>query len=310
MQRLDTNSPDFQHTLEKTIRERGGNPSNPSVATNVNTILNAIQEQGDEALLSYAKQWDGVPQSATAAELEVTPAEIDAAWHAASNETIDALTLAADRIRAFHVKQREESWTIQSDDGTFLSHRVIPLNTVGIYVPGGTAAYPSSVLMNAIPAQVAGVSNVIMATPSPQGPIAGAVLVAARIAEVSRVFRVGGAQAIGAMAYGTSTIPRVDKIVGPGNVWVAAAKRQVFGTVDIDMIAGPSEICILATRNGGASAEVLAADLLSQAEHDTQAMAPLNGKFRHCHDRLSPKSPLTMSVWRSQRGIWKMPFES
>jgi len=273
MQRLDTNSPDFQHTLEKTIRERGGNPSNPSVATNVNTILNAIQEQGDEALLSYAKQWDGVPQSATAAELEVTPAEIDAAWHAASNETIDALTLAADRIRAFHVKQREESWTIQSDDGTFLSHRVIPLNTVGIYVPGGTAAYPSSVLMNAIPAQVAGVSNVIMATPSPQGPIAGAVLVAARIAEVSRVFRVGGAQAIGAMAYGTSTIPRVDKIVGPGNVWVAAAKRQVFGTVDIDMIAGPSEICILATRNGGASAEVLAADLLSQAEHDTQAMA-------------------------------------
>ncbi len=275
MQRINTKDDDFDTRLKSAIQDRGSDPHNPEIAGRVESIIQTIRRQGDKALLSYAKQWDGISSDAVLTDLEVSADEMDDAWKQVSTETIAALQCAAERIHTFHVKQREQGWSIDTDDGSRLAHRIVPLNRVGIYVPGGTAAYPSSVLMNAIPAHVAGVSEIIMTTPSPQGPIAPAVLAAARIAKVDRVFRIGGAQAVAAMAHGTSLIPKVDKIVGPGNVWVATAKRQVFGTVDIDMIAGPSEICVLATRDGGATAEHIAADLLSQAEHDTQAMACL-----------------------------------
>ncbi len=235
-------------------------------------ILLDVRRRGDEALVEYTRRFDRVDVKA-AADLEVPRAELDAARDALPAEQRAALEAAAERVRRFHDHQRAESWSIADADGTRLGQRVTPLDRVGLYVPGGLAAYPSSVLMNAIPAKVAGVCEVVMVTPTPDGIRNAMVLGAAAIAGVDRVFAIGGAQAIGALAYGTDTVPAVDKIVGPGNAYVAAAKRRVFGTVGIDMIAGPSEILVVA--DGSARAEWVAMDLFSQAEHDEVAQAIL-----------------------------------
>ena len=233
-------------------------------------IIARVRRDGDMALLELTQRYDGARLDA----LEVTVEEIDTALSAIAPPLLDALRQAAARITAFHKPQLREGYTITSDPGITLGQRVLPLNKAAIYVPGGTAAYPSTVLMNAIPAKLAGVRLLVMATPPRKdGTIPPLVLAAARIAGVDRIFKMGGAQAIAALAYGTQSVPAVDKIVGPGNAYVAAAKRLVFGTVDIDMIAGPSEIMIVA--DGGNDPRFIAADLLSQAEHDRMSSAIL-----------------------------------
>ena len=233
----------------------------------VRKILQDLKERGDEALLEYTNRFDRYDLSVE--HLRVTPDETRLAYDSVTEEEIAALKEAAERIRRFHERQRQESWRYY-EDGISLGQMVRPLATAGIYVPGGKASYPSSVLMNAIPAKVAGVDRVIMCSPFPEGQTRPHVLVAADIAGVTEIYKVGGAQAVAAMAFGTETLPRVDKIVGPGNIFVALAKRQVFGIVDIDMIAGPSEILIVADHSANPS--YVAADLLSQAEHDEEAM--------------------------------------
>ena len=233
----------------------------------VRKILQDLKERGDEALLEYTHRFDRYDLSVE--HLRVTPDETRLAYDSVTEEEIAALKEAAERIRRFHERQRQESWRYY-EDGISLGQMVRPLATAGIYVPGGKASYPSSVLMNAIPAKVAGVDRVIMCSPFPEGQTRPHVLVAADIAGVTEIYKVGGAQAVAAMAFGTETLPRVDKIVGPGNIFVALAKRQVFGIVDIDMIAGPSEILIVADHSANPS--YVAADLLSQAEHDEEAM--------------------------------------
>ena len=240
----------------------------------VRNILQDVRQKGDEALLEYTRRFDhyDVPVE----DLRVTPEEIQQAYRQVKPEQVDALKLAAGNIREFHQRQVQESWEYRKDD-ILLGQIVRPLEIVGIYVPGGKASYPSSVLMNAIPARVAGVERVIMCSPAPRGEFSPHVLVAADLAGVTEIFKVGGAQAVGAMAFGTHTIPRVDKIVGPGNIYVALAKRMVFGVVDIDMIAGPSEILIVA--DDSARADFVAADLLSQAEHDEEAGADSRDSF-------------------------------
>ncbi len=233
----------------------------------VRKILLDLKEKGDAALLEYTKRFDRYDLSVE--QLQVTPDEIRLAYSRVTEQEIAALKEAAERIRCFHERQIQESWRYD-EEGISLGQMVRPLATVGIYVPGGKASYPSSVLMNAIPAKVAGVDRVIMCSPFPDGETRPHVLVAADIAGVSEIYKVGGAQAVAAMAFGTATMPRVDKIVGPGNIFVALAKRQVFGIVDIDMIAGPSEILIVADQS--ANPAYVAADLLSQAEHDEEAV--------------------------------------
>lgn len=234
----------------------------------VQEIIDLVRKKGDEALRTFTLQFDG----ADVQKWEVSPEEIEEAMEQADPELVRVLTEAAGRIRKFHEHQRQQSWFFTEEDGTVLGQKVIPLEKVGVYVPGGKAAYPSSVLMNVIPAKTAGVNEVIMVTPPLEnGEVYVTTLVAAKIAGADRIFRVGGAQAIAALAYGTESIPRVDKIVGPGNVYVALAKRAVFGQVDIDSIAGPSEIVALADES--ADPVYVAADLLSQAEHDRMASA-------------------------------------
>ena len=233
----------------------------------VREILKQIKERGDAALLDFTSRFDQYDLSVE--EIRVTPSEVAEAHNNVSDEGVEALRRAAENIREFHEHQKEESWEYEKN-GVLLGQNIRPLETVGIYVPGGKASYPSSVLMNAIPAKVAGVKKVVMCSPASKGQCSPDVLVAAEIAGVDSIFKVGGAQAIGAMAYGTNAIPKVDKIVGPGNIFVALAKRMVFGMVDIDMIAGPSEILIVA--DDSAHADFIAADLLSQAEHDEQAV--------------------------------------
>ena len=260
--------PDFGATLKAVI-----NRANLDLVTHdvtVREILKQIKERGDAALLEYTSRFDQYDLSLE--EMKVTQSEIDEARKKVDDKEIDALRRAAENIREFHERQVQRSWEYKKN-GVLLGQSVRPLGTVGIYVPGGKASYPSSVLMNAIPAKVAGVEKVVMCSPVSKGKYSPHVLVAAEIAGVDAIFKVGGAQAIGAMAYGTDTIPRVDKIVGPGNIYVALAKRMVFGLVDIDMIAGPSEILIVA--DDSAHADFIAADLLSQAEHDEQAVPVL-----------------------------------
>jgi histidinol dehydrogenase len=260
--------PDFGATLKAVI-----NRANLDLVTHdvtVREILKQIKERGDAALLEYTSRFDQYDLSLE--EMKVTQGEIDEARKKVDDKEIDALRRAAENIREFHGRQVQRSWEYKKN-GVLLGQSVRPLGTVGIYVPGGKASYPSSVLMNAIPAKVAGVEKVVMCSPASKGKYSSHVLVAAEIAGVDAIFKVGGAQAIGAMAYGTDTIPRVDKIVGPGNIYVALAKRMVFGLVDIDMIAGPSEILIVA--DDSAHADFIAADLLSQAEHDEQAVPVL-----------------------------------
>ncbi len=235
-------------------------------------ILHDVRTQGDAALLRYTQQFDKVALDSVAA-LEIPRSEWLAALAALPTAQREALETAAERVRSYHVHQRQESWSYVEPDGTRLGQQITPLDRVGLYVPGGKAAYPSSVLMNAIPAKVAGVKEVIMVTPTPGGLRNQMVLAAAAIAGVDRVFAIGGAQAVGALAYGTATIPAVDKIVGPGNAYVASAKRRVFGTVGIDMIAGPSEILIIC--DGKTPPDWIAMDLFSQAEHDELAQAIL-----------------------------------
>ena len=240
------------------------------------SILADVKARGDAAVLEYTNKFDRLPATDMAA-LEIPRAELQAALAGLPEARRNALQQAADRVRAFHERQKKEcgsdGFTFTDADGTVLGQKVTPLDRVGIYVPGGKAAYPSSVLMNAIPAKVAGVAEVIMVVPTPDGVKNPLVLAAAQIAGVDRVFTIGGAQAVGALAHGTATIPQVDKIVGPGNAYVAAAKRRVFGTVGIDMIAGPSEILVLA--DGSTDPDWIAMDLFSQAEHDELAQSIL-----------------------------------
>ncbi|MBN3554340.1 histidinol dehydrogenase [Fictibacillus nanhaiensis] len=233
-------------------------------------ILQNVKTKGDEALFQYTETFDGVSLSS----LEVTKNEIDEAISSLDSKMVEIILEAAENIREYHEKQRRQSWFFTREDGTLLGQKVTPLDSVGVYVPGGTAAYPSSVLMGVIPAVVAGVEEIILVSPpGKDGKLPSAVLAAASIAGVKRMFKIGGAQAIGALAYGTKSVPKTDKIVGPGNIYVALAKREVFGVCDIDMIAGPSEIAVLADET--ANARYIAADLLSQAEHDPRSAAVL-----------------------------------
>ncbi len=249
--------------------------ANREAAENVDAavadILSAVRTRGDDAVLEYTERFDRMVLDTDA--MRFTAEEIREAKKACDTVTLGALNLAADRIRAFHAKQLPVGLDYVDDDGIRLGARWMPLSAVGLYVPGGTAAYPSSVLMNAIPAKVAGCNRVVIVVPTPDGIINPLVLAAAEIAGVTEMYRIGGAQAVGALAYGTRTIPAVDKITGPGNAYVAAAKRQVYGTVGIDMIAGPSEIVVVA--DGENDPDWIAADLLSQAEHDESAQSVL-----------------------------------
>ena len=246
-----------------------------AIEQRVADILADVQKRGDAAVLDYTARFDGVTASSVA-DLEITKAELAAAFDAITPAQRAALQDAAARVRSYHERQLEacgRSWSYRDDDGSLLGQKVTPLDRVGIYVPGGKAAYPSSVLMNAIPAHVAGVGEIIMVVPTPKGERNALVLAAAHVAGVSRAFTIGGAQAVAALAYGTATVPGVDKVTGPGNAYVASAKRRVFGQVGIDMIAGPSEILVLA--DGTTRPDWVAMDLFSQAEHDELAQSIL-----------------------------------
>jgi histidinol dehydrogenase len=278
---LSTAERDFGRQFAS-IRERGADASR-AVEGQARRIVEAVRRRGDRALLAFTKRFDGV--ELTAAQLRVAPVELAEAERVVPPTTKRALKLAARRIAAFHRRQRTASWSYRDPVGLRLGQRVIPLDRVGLYVPGGHAAYPSSVLMNAVPARVAGVREVIMVSPAGRGGISPAVLAAARIAGVDAVYRVGGAQAIAALAFGTETIPPVDKIVGPGNAWVQAAKKLVYGTVDIDSIAGPSEVLVIA--DASANPAHVAADLLAQAEH---------GSGDECAVLLTPVRELAVAV--------------
>jgi histidinol dehydrogenase len=265
MKVLRTDNKKFFQELKK--RHRVSYEHLNTIETRVREIVNAVKSRGDKALLDYTARFDGV--KLTKKNLQIPKAAIDGAWKNISSDDKKSLNLAKERIENFHRQEITQSWKITGAGGEALGQKVIALEKVGIYVPGGKASYPSSVLMNAIPAQVAGVSEIIMVTPpSPKG-INPVTLAAARICGIKKIFQIGGAQAIAALAYGTTTVPRVDKIVGPGNIFVAMAKKMVSGEVGIDMIAGPSEILIIA--DGSARPEFIAADLLSQAEHDEEA---------------------------------------
>ena len=268
IKRLSSSQPDFWPQLRQLAHWEGGAEARVEAA--VAEILAAVKARGDEALLEYTRRFDRL-EVASAQALELPAAELDAALAGLPAEQREALEQAAQRIKQYALRQKQESWSYTEPDGTVLGQRVTPLDRVGVYVPGGKAAYPSSVLMNIVPAKVAGVGEIVMVTPTPDGERNPMVLAAARIAGVDRVFTIGGAQAVAALAFGTDTIPAVDKIVGPGNAYVAAAKRMVFGIVGIDMVAGPSEILVIG--DGRTDPDWVAMDLFSQAEHDEEAKA-------------------------------------
>ena len=273
IRRLSTNEPGFSENLERLLAYDAD--VDAEVEASVAAVLADVRTRGDAAVLEYTRRWDGV-DAASLAELEVAPAQARAAFDGLPFAQRAALESAAARIRAFHERQLEvagKSWSYRDADGSLLGQKVTPIDRVGIYVPGGKAAYPSSVLMNAVPARVAGVGEIVMVVPMPGGVRNALVLAAAAVSGVDRIFAIGGAQAIGALAYGTATIPAVHKITGPGNAYVASAKRRVFGTVGIDMIAGPSEILVLA--DGTTPPDWVAMDLFSQAEHDEMAQSIL-----------------------------------
>ena len=277
-----------------------------AIEERVAAILADVQQRGDAAVLEYTARFDGLNAPDLAA-LELTQAELQAAFDSLPDVQKNALTEAAARVRSYHEAQKQatgQSWSYRDADGTLLGQKVTPLDRVGIYVPGGKAAYPSSVLMNAIPAQVAGVAEIIMVVPTPKGEKNPLVLAAAYIAGVTRGFTIGGAQAVAALAYGTATVPKVDKITGPGNAYVASAKKRVFGHVGIDMIAGPSEILVLA--DGTTPAEWVAMDLFSQAEHDELAQSILLcpdadyiAAVQRAIDRLLPEMPRAAIIAKS-----------
>lgn len=271
--RLSTTSADFEAQFAARLHWSADTDS--AIEQRVADILADVQKRGDAAVLEYTARFDGLSVDSLQA-LELTQAELKAAFDSLPAAQCDALESAARRVRSYHDAQKKasgESWSYRDEDGTLLGQKVTPLDRVGIYVPGGKAAYPSSVLMNAIPAHVAGVAEIIMVVPTPKGEKNPLVLAAAYVAGVTRAFTIGGAQAVAALAYGTATVPKVDKITGPGNAYVASAKKRVFGIVGIDMIAGPSEILVLA--DGSTPADWVAMDLFSQAEHDELAQSIL-----------------------------------
>jgi len=274
VKRLNSNDAGFREILLSSLSLPTADDE--AIDAAVVKILAAVKDKGDEAVLGFTKQFDRL-SVASVSDLEIPHKDLELAYNSLSAEQKNALDIATQRVRAYHEHQKIEagchSWEYEEKDGTRLGQKVTPLDRVGIYVPGGKAAYPSSVLMNTIPAKVAGVAEVIMVVPTPDGARNPLVLAAAYLAGVDRVFTIGGAQAVGALAYGTKTIPSVDKIVGPGNAYVAAAKRRVFGVVGIDMIAGPSEILVLC--DGSSNPDWIAMDLFSQAEHDEQAQSIL-----------------------------------
>ncbi|MFO1415080.1 MAG: histidinol dehydrogenase [Burkholderiales bacterium] len=270
LRRLATTDPGFDRDLGTLIAFESA--QDPQIDAQVAAIVADVRARGDAALLEYTQRFDRLAVPAAAA-LEISAADMRAAYDGLPAAQRDALTAAAARVRAYHEHQKGAGFTVREADGTELGQRVTPLDRVGIYVPGGKAAYPSSVLMNAVPAHVAGVGEIVMVVPTPDGVRNPLVLAAAHLAGVTRAFTIGGAQAVAALAYGTATVPAVDKICGPGNAYVAAAKRRVFGTVGIDMVAGVSEIVIVA--DGTANADWIALDLFSQAEHDEMAQAIL-----------------------------------
>ncbi len=271
--RLSTTQADFETLFQQRLHWSAD--TDAAIEQRVADILADVKARGDAAVLEYTERFDGL-QAPNMAALELTQAELKAAFEGLPKVQQQALQDAAARVRSYHEAQKKasgESWQYRDADGTLLGQKVTPLDRVGIYVPGGKAAYPSSVLMNAIPAHVAGVGEIIMVVPTPKAEKNPLVLAAAYVAGVTRAFTIGGAQAVAALAYGTATVPAVDKITGPGNAYVAAAKRRVFGTVGIDMIAGPSEILVLA--DGSTPADWVAMDLFSQAEHDELAQSIL-----------------------------------
>ena len=284
IRRLASEQADFNEQLSALLAWES--VSDSQVQATVTDILWQVKQRGDAAVIEYSNRFDHLHATAMH-ELELDQARLQQALDGLPEEQRQALNTAAERVRRYHEKQKQDSWSYQEADGTLLGQQVTPMDRVGIYVPGGKAAYPSSVLMNALPAHVAGVQEIIMVVPTPGGELNELVLAAAAVAGVSRVFTIGGAQAVAALAYGTETIPAVDKIVGPGNIFVATAKRQVFGTVGIDMIAGPSEILVLC--DGDTDPDWIAMDLFSQAEHDEDAQAIL----------VSPSSEFLDQVERS-----------
>ncbi len=268
--RLNTQDADFSAQFQNWLAKN--RLTDDDVYESVKAILKDVRERGDLALLEHTQRYDHVTAKQIG-ELEISQAQMQSALGSIDSEQQNALNIAASRIQTYAEQQKLQSWTIEDEDANELGQVVTALEKVGVYVPGGTAAYPSSVLMNAIPAKVAGVEDVIMVVPTPKGEVNNTVLAAAAVAGVDRAFTVGGAQAIAALAYGTETVPKVDKIVGPGNAYVACAKRLVFGEVGIDMIAGPSEVLVIA--DDSANPEWVAMDLFSQAEHDAHARATL-----------------------------------
>ena len=305
--RLSTAEADFEARF--TQRLHWSAETDAAIEQRVADILADVKDRGDAAVLAYTQRFDGL-SAASLTELALTPAELKAAFDGLPPAQRDALQQAADRIRRYHEAQKKasgESWTYRDEDGTLLGQKVTPLDRVGIYVPGGKAAYPSSVLMNAIPAHVAGVGEIVMVVPTPRGEKNPLVLAAAYVAGVSRAFTIGGAQAVAALAYGTQTVPKVDKITGPGNAYVASAKRRVFGQVGIDMIAGPSEILVLA--DGSTPPDWVAMDLFSQAEHDELAQSILLcpdaayiDAVQAAIDRLLPTMPRAEIIAKSLNG--------
>jgi histidinol dehydrogenase len=269
MKIIDSQQKDIVAELKRIVNR--GETATEEAAQTVKEVVERVRKEGDPAVLAYTEKFDRV--SLTLKNIRVTPEEIRDAYTRVEPKKVDALKLAAQNIRSFHEKQKLTSWVSQEAHGVILGQLARPLRSVGVYVPGGKAVYPSSVLMNVIPARVAGVEQIVMCSPVPGGVLNPYILVAADIAGVSEIYKIGGAQAVAAMAYGTATIPKVDKIVGPGNIFVATAKRYVFGQVDIDMIAGPSEVLVIA--DDTADPSFVAADLLSQAEHDELASAIL-----------------------------------
>ena len=293
IQRLNTNETDFWQKLDK--RLAWDSASDHSVFETVTGILSDVKSNGDKAVIEYTNKFDRM-QVSSFAELEIPQSRLKEALENITVEQRAALEKAAARIKSYAQHQTMESWSYTEEDGTVLGQQVTALDKVGLYVPGGKAAYPSSVLMNAIPAKVAGVPELIMVVPTPDGEVNELVLAAAAISDVDRVFSIGGAQAVAALAYGTETVPQVDKIVGPGNIYVATAKRMVFGAVGIDMIAGPSEILVVC--DGKTDPDWIAMDLFSQAEHDEDAQSIL----------VSPDADFIESVMQSiDKLIEEMP---
>jgi histidinol dehydrogenase len=290
IRKLNTADADFQQQLDALLA--WDSVSDDAVNKVVSDVIADIRARGDAALIDFTNRFDGW-EAATPADLEIPLRRLEQAWNTIPADQQQALQHAADRVRAYAERQKMDGWTYTEPDGTVLGQQVTPLDRVGLYVPGGKAAYPSSVLMNALPAKVAGVGELIMVVPTPGGELNELVLAAAHVCGVDRVFAVGGAQAVAALAYGTESVPPVDKIVGPGNIYVATAKRTVFGQVGIDMVAGPSEILVIC--DGQTDPDWVAMDLFSQAEHDEDAQsillcpdADFVTRVEHSIDRLLP----------------------